>query len=167
MVCKTIGTTCDAAKDEEKMTNRLDWHHTWMAMAKVMSLRSECERSQVGAVIVNDKNRIIATGYNGPPSGELSRCEHSCPRNLGEVGTGYGFSCISIHAEANALLFCDRSTIEGGALYVNAVPCEDCAKMIANSGLKHVFFVDDKKPNRNAASIIKYLHRYGIHVATL
>jgi dCMP deaminase len=143
---------------------RITWDRTWISIAKVMSLRSECTRSQVGAVIVNNKNRVIATGYNGPPANSTvgESCQLSCPRSHGDVVTGYGFSCISIHAEANALLFCDRSTIEGGSIYVTAVPCEDCSKMIANSGLSHVYFINDKKPNRPAAPIAKYLAQHGV-----
>jgi len=135
-----------------------------MAMAFVMALRSDCTRSQIGAVIVNDKNRIIATGYNGPPavSPVDYTCHLSCPRANGDVGDQYGFTCISIHAEANALLFCDRSTIEGGSLYVNAVPCPDCAKLIANSGLTHVYFVDDGKPNRIPHTVTEYLDQHGV-----
>jgi dCMP deaminase len=128
-----------------------------------MALRSACTRSQVGAVIVNSKNRIIATGYNGPPANSEVTCA-SCPRATIEGTVGYGFGCISIHAEANALLFCDRSTIEGGSLYVNAVPCEDCAKLIANSGLKTVFIINDFKPNRPSAPISNYLFSHGIDV---
>lgn len=149
------------------MMKRLTWTQTWMHIAKTMSFRSDCTRSQVGAVIVNVKNRIIATGYNGPPanSDAVYTCALSCPRNRGEAtGTGYGFTCISVHAEANALLFCDRSMIEGGSLYVNAVPCEDCAKMIANSGLSFVYFIDDEKPNRPAQTIIDYLAHHSIEM---
>jgi dCMP deaminase len=126
-----------------------------------MALRSGCTRSQVGAVIVNEKNRIIATGYNGPPANSEITCASGCPRAKdhgdGRTTAGYGFDCVSIHAEANALLFCDRSTIEGGSLYVNAVPCPDCAKLIANSGLKHVYFIDDLKANRPSHLIVDYL----------
>lgn len=132
-----------------------------------MALRSECSLAQVGAVIVNDKNRIIATGYNGPPANSIATesCRLSCPRSRPHAGSqvsSYGFGCISIHAEANALLFCDRSMIEGGTLYVNAVPCEDCAKLIANSGIGFVFFTDDKKPHRPSDTIINYLAAHNI-----
>lgn len=152
------------------MTERLDWNRTWISVAKVMSLRSACTLAQVGAVIVNDKNRIIATGYNGPPANSIIKesCELSCPRSHDNVqGTSYGFGCLSIHAEANALLFCDRSLIEGGSLYVNAVPCEDCSKLIANSGIAYVYFVDDHKPHRPSSVIHDYLAQHNIISETL
>ena len=148
------------------MTKRLNWNETWMQIAEVMAHRSECSLAQVGAVIVNAKNRVIATGYNGPPAnaviGEL--CELSCPRSHSPTSKtyGYGFGCISIHAEANALLFCDRSTIEGGTIYVTAVPCEDCTKLIANSGLAAVCFIDDHRPHRPAMNIVMYLENHRI-----
>lgn len=120
---------------------RLGWDDAWMGVALVIAGRSPCVRRQVGAVIVDERNRIVATGYNGPPAGYPQPCVDGCPRSRSDtVGVSYG-DCISIHAEANALLFCDRREREGGAIYVSGSVCWDCAKLIANSGLQRCVMI--------------------------
>lgn len=123
-----------------------------MGVADVIALRSPCSRRQIGAVIVSPTNRIIATGYNGfpadmvmpgPHGGIADRhfptCSNDCPRGAGKVEAGVGYDeCLTIHAEANALMFCDRRDREGGMMYVTSATCISCAKLIANSGLSVV-----------------------------
>jgi dCMP deaminase len=136
------------------------WDETWMMVADDVALRGSCSKAQHGAVIVSSENRIVATGYNGPPAGltadvfdpahlgsVLSRpvtCERDCERaaktRVGEpLCPGYT-DCLSIHAEANALLFCDRRDRANGTIYVNGASCYSCAKLIANSGLARVVY---------------------------
>jgi dCMP deaminase len=135
---------------------RPTWDETWMSMATAISLRSRCVNRQVGAVIVTKENRPMAVGYNGPPA-ELNTepvtetlysypniiqrevvvddCRNWCPRGgSSDRGTSYS-NCVSVHAEANALLFADRRDYEGGTMYVTNPCCWDCAKLVANSGL--------------------------------
>jgi deoxycytidylate deaminase len=129
---------------------RIGWEETWLDIAKVMSRRSGCARFQAGAVIVDVNNRVVATGYNGPPAYMNQTCATDCPRaQEGAVRSLSYDNCIAIHAEANALMFCDRKDREGGSIYVNAIPCLDCAKLIANSGLRFVIVIDDKNAHRN------------------
>lgn len=126
-----------------------------MEMADAIAKRSSCQRRQCGAVIVTDSNRIVATGYNGPPAGLRFKYEGSmgtyeatcaidCPRNnLSTEPADHLLdydNCISIHAEGNALLFCDRRDRDGGTIYITSSPCYGCSKQIANSGLKRVVF---------------------------
>lgn len=133
---------------------RLRWDAVWCQVAQVMAQRSLCSRDQVGAVIVDARNRIVATGYNGPPAGfhvplpqteegpwEPLTCEHWCPRGKSgpTVETVRSYTdCPALHAEANALSVCDRSMREGGTIYVTSPVCFGCAKLIANSGLQRV-----------------------------
>jgi dCMP deaminase len=96
----------------------------------------------VGAVILDTGHRVVATGYNGAPPGERGCLDGGCPRGLlsyqeCQPYSGYE-NCISNHAEVNALLYADRSKIEGGTLYVTDQPCISCCKVIANSGLAFV-----------------------------
>lgn len=119
---------------------RSNWDETWLDIAKCMSNRSKCTNRRVGAVIVSTTNRCVAVGYNGQPQGFNyvplhGDCSDFCERSNGERGQSYE-NCIAIHAEANALLFADRSTYEGGTIYVTHPPCWECSKLIANSGLK-------------------------------
>ena len=122
----------------------------WMDVARAVSKRSRCVNRQVGAVIVTSQNRMAATGYNGPPAGlEVSgQCGGFCPRaQTGERGVSYG-NCVSVHAEANALLFASRREIEGGTIYVTNPCCWDCAKLVANSGLDKVVVARGKVDER-------------------
>lgn len=120
-----------------------------------MGRRSRCER-KAGAVIVSQQQRVISTGYAGPPAGftggslyrpmdESTPCSVYCPRaNTIETGRDPGYNdCVSSHAEANAIIMADRSLIDGGAFYVSTVPCYGCTKMIANTGVVMVVFIDD------------------------
>ena len=144
-----------------------------MEVAHVIAQRSACSIAQVGCVIVDATNRIVATGYNGPPSrmsserwlGQAANCVDDCPRALTGTRTAtYGHACISIHAEANALLFCDRREREGGTLYSSAVACADCQKLVANSGVARVVQVDDGQPHRSFNDMRRFLTRSGLIV---
>ena len=124
---------------------RNTWTDSWLAIASVMSSMSLCDGSRVGAVITDCNNRIVATGYNGPPSSFdhkglscSSWCKRQQNRNDKTRSSSYGFDCPSIHAEANAFMFADRRDYDKGNLYVTSICCQDCAKLIANSGVKKV-----------------------------
>lgn len=130
--------------------SRPSWDETWLAVAKQVAARSLCSRAQVGAVITDSRNRIVATGYNGPPAdyplptyedtSDLLMCGAWCTRaQLARVEKAVDYTdCPSLHAEANALLAADRSSWQGGTIYVTGVVCHACGKLIANSGLKRV-----------------------------
>lgn len=140
-----------------------EWGVIWMSVADVVGSRSGCTRAQVGAAIVSSTNRIVATGYNGPPAGMDKTCV-SCPRTHGPVGDPLSYDdCITIHAEANALLFCDRRDREGGTIYVSSTICVGCAKLVANSGLARVEFRDDAE-HRSSSTSVQLLRDSGLQV---
>jgi dCMP deaminase len=140
-------------------SSRPTWDEHWIDAARNAAKRSLCSRDQVGAVIVNTRREIVATGYNGPPAGfehDDKPCRTWCARAAGQEGLGfltvvgkpvpktpapdlldpaYG-DCPSLHAEANALMMSDKTRRYGGTLYVNSHVCFSCAKLIANSGLR-------------------------------
>ena len=122
-------------QDEDR---RQTWDEYFLSLAAGASSRSTCVRRKVGAVIVRDRH-IVSTGYNGGPSGYPHCDEGGCPRATSDVAMGadYG-SCIAIHAEANALLFCGPQDRENATIYCTDLPCFGCAKLIANSGLSEV-----------------------------
>lgn len=134
---------------------RLDWDTCWLTIAYVIARRTRCVRSGApGAVIVSKNNRIVATGYVGPPASHRSvhdplqsTCDKFCTRGrLGptdETRLSYA-DCLSTHAELNSLLVCDRSDREDGTIYVTSGPCWTCAKAIANSGLSRAVIVDTR-----------------------
>jgi dCMP deaminase len=142
-----------------------------MSVAETVGLRARCSRAQIGAVIVDKNGRICATGYNGPAANYpvKGECSNWCPRARGEAPLDNMYdACPAIHAEANALLYVDRSAVEGGTIYVTAAPCMQCAKLISNSGLaKVVAVVTEKDSHRNPEVVLDYLKACGIDVETI
>ena len=123
---------------------RPDWDTYFMEMAKLASRRSSCLRRAVGAVLVRDK-RLLATGYNGVPSG-VTHCEVTgCLREKLQVPSGERHElCRGLHAEQNAII---QAALHGvstkdAILYCTTLPCIICAKMLINSGVRKVFFLD-------------------------
>ena len=122
---------------------RPTWDDYFSDIAKVVAFRADCRRRQVGAVIVDAKHRIVSTGYNGAPAGQAGCLEGHCPRGMmtyDEIGALSAYdNCISIHAEANALLYA-RTSLVGCTIYITCRPCRDCAKLIAGAGIVKVIF---------------------------
>ena len=117
---------------------RQTWDEYFLTLASATSSRSTCVRRKVGAVIVRDRH-IVSTGYNGGPSGYPHCDEGGCPRATSDAPMGADYSsCIAIHAEANALLFCGPQERENATIYCTDLPCFGCAKLIANSGVTEV-----------------------------
>lgn len=115
-----------------------------MEIAHLVKTRATCPRRQVGAVVVKDR-RILATGYNGAPSG-LPHCPDGGPDHDWPSGCMRAGHCIrSLHAEQNALLQAAKLGIstEGSTIYVTCQPCNTCAKMLINGGIKTVIFEGD------------------------
>ncbi len=105
---------------------------------------STCAKRQYFSVIISSDGRVAGTGYNGGPSGTTHCVDGGCPRyeEQSDSGTTYD-NCIAIHSEANAIMFSNYRDREGASLYVNGSPCFSCAKLIANSGIKTVYFISD------------------------
>lgn len=122
---------------------RADWHRYFMGIAHQASTRSTCKRKHVGAVIVRDKT-ILSTGYNGSVRG-LPHCE-----DVGCVMED-GHCIATVHAEANAIIQAAKNgvSIEGSELYTTASPCWSCFKLIANVGIKKIFFGEFYREERS------------------
>jgi len=105
-----------------------------MNIARAAATRSTCNRKHVGAVIVRDKS-ILSTGYNGSVRGMPHCTEIGCDLENGH--------CVAtVHAEANAIIQAAKHgvCIEDADIYVTASPCWHCFKLIANSGIKRIFY---------------------------
>jgi len=113
-----------------------------MEITRIVAKRSTCLRRKVGAVIVKDK-RILATGYNGAPSG-LKHCEEvGCIRKENQIPSGQRHElCRGLHAEQNAIIQAALHgiSIKDSTLYCTNSPCVICAKMIINAGIKEVIY---------------------------
>lgn len=105
-----------------------------MGIARQVAERSTCDRKHVGAVIVKEKN-ILATGYNGSIAG-MPHCD-----DVGHMMEN-GHCVATVHAEANAIIQAAKNgvAIAGASIYVTASPCWNCFKLIANSGIKEIYF---------------------------
>ncbi|RLB11298.1 MAG: cytidine deaminase [Deltaproteobacteria bacterium] len=121
---------------------RPSWKEYFMGITRMVAKRSTCLRRQVGALIVKDK-RILATGYNGAPSG-LRHCEEvGCIRKESNIPSGERHElCRGLHAEQNAIIQAARHgiSIKDGTLYCTNSPCVICAKMIINAGIKEIIY---------------------------
>ena len=135
---------------------RPGWDEYFMHIARVVSLRSNCMKRKVAAVIVKDR-RIISTGYNGTPR-EVKNCnEGGCPRcnSMAESGTQLG-ECLCSHAEENAIVQAAYHgiTVKDATLYSTFSPCLICTKMIINSGLREVVYNQDYALNDVAQKLL-------------
>lgn len=126
-----------------KHESRPSWEAYFMDITRLVAKRSTCMRRSVGAVIVKDK-RILATGYNGAPSG-IRHCEDvGCMREQLNVASGQRHElCRGIHAEQNAIIQAAYHgvSIKDAVLYCTNLPCSICAKMIINSGIKCIYYL--------------------------
>lgn len=111
-----------------------------MAMAFLTAQRSKDPNTQVGACIVDDENRIIGLGYNGFPSGCSDDILPWARSNSDGLQNKYLYVC---HAEVNAILNKGSANVKGATVYVALFPCQNCAKMIIQSGIKEVVYMND------------------------
>ena len=120
----------------------LNWDQYFMGVAKLSALRSKDPSTQVGACIVGDDNRILSIGYNGTPNG-FSDDVFPWDREGAPLDTKYLYVC---HAEMNAIVNFrgSRKELENARVYVDLFPCNECAKIIIQSGIKEVVYLSDK-----------------------
>ena len=116
------------------MMNKYD--ETMLATAKLFGDLSYCTKAKVGAVIARD-GRILATGYNGTVSGHDNCCEI-------EIDGVLKTSPFTVHAEQNVISYCAKNGIptDGATMYITLSPCQLCAKLIVQAGIKRVVFLD-------------------------
>ncbi|MBO8166157.1 MAG: deoxycytidylate deaminase [Thermotogae bacterium] len=127
---------------EKKKRESLDWDRYFMVLADTVKERSSCIHRKVGAIIVRE-NRILATGYNQPPSGFPHCDETACIRDALSVSSGENQEiCYAAHAEQNAIAQAARFGIptEGATIYVTHKPCSICARILINAGIKRVVY---------------------------
>lgn len=134
-----------------KRKDYLTWDEYFMGIALLSSYRSKDPNTQVGACIVNEKNRIMSVGYNGFPYG-CDDDEFPWERSGDAYDTKYPYVC---HAELNAILNNRGANLEGAKIYVALFPCNECAKAIIQSGIKEVVYLSDKYADTMATKASK------------
>ncbi|MDX9745116.1 MAG: cytidine/deoxycytidylate deaminase family protein [Syntrophales bacterium] len=127
-----------------EMTGRPGWDEYFMDIVDLVAKRSTCLRRTVGAVLVRDK-RILATGYNGAPSGLRHCLEMGCLRDKLQIPSGERHElCRGLHAEQNAIIQAALHgvSVKGATLYCTNQPCIICAKMAINAGIAMIVVKD-------------------------
>jgi dCMP deaminase len=122
--------------------NRPTWEEYFMEITRLVAKRATCLRRQVGAVLVMDK-RLLATGYNGAPSGLAHCLEVGCLREKRQIPTGERHElCRGLHAEQNVIIQAafHGVRIQGSTLYCTNLPCAICTKMLINSGIQEIVY---------------------------
>ncbi|HHW79753.1 MAG TPA: cytidine deaminase [Acholeplasmataceae bacterium] len=124
-----------------KRTNYITWDEYFMGVASLSSKRSKDPNTQVGACIVNNDKRIVGIGYNGLPHG-IDDNTFSWDNNDSSdiLNSKYGYV---VHAEANAILN-STANLKGSTIYVTLFPCNECSKLIVQSGIKEIVYVSNK-----------------------
>lgn len=132
------------------MGERQPWNEYFMELAEKLATRSTCDRAHVGAVIVNDDNRIVSTGYNGSIPGN-PHCD-----DIGHTLRD-GHCIATVHAEINAISYCAKEGIalKNTILYVTHFPCINCTKSIISSGIKTVIYKNDYRVDEYALKLFE------------
>lgn len=117
----------------------ITWDQYFMGVAALSALRSKDPATQVGACIVNKKNRIVGIGYNGLPHG-CDDSEYPWGKTGDLLDTKYPYV---VHAEPNAILN-SNTPLDDCTIYVTLFPCNECTKLIIQSGIKEIVYSDDK-----------------------
>lgn len=159
---------------EKKREDYLEWPEYFMAVAFLSAMRSKDPCTQVGACIVDSNNRIVGVGYNGMPIGCSDDTLPWGKNSSKPIETKYMygkdfFSLITqqcddfdlnflvCHAEMNAIMNKNSADLRGCSLYVALFPCNECAKLIIQAGIKQVVYMSDKhreKPSTQASKLM-------------
>ncbi|MCI0450520.1 MAG: dCMP deaminase family protein [Chlorobi bacterium] len=134
-----------------KRKDYISWDEYFMGIALLSAKRSKDPNTQVGACIVNQYNKIVGIGYNGFPIGcsddELPWEKSSDKPNE----TKYPYV---VHAEANSILNSTKD-LHGSRIYVALFPCNECTKLIIQSGIKEIIFLSDKYKDTDSVKASK------------
>ncbi|MDI3493963.1 MAG: dCMP deaminase [Pseudothermotoga sp.] len=132
-------------KSKKTKDSRIPWDEYFMRICYIVKERSTCTHRKVGAVIVRE-NRILATGYNQPPSA-FPHCDSTgCIRDHLRIPSGQNQEiCYALHAEQNALMQAAKFGIStnGATMYVTTKPCSVCARLLVNAGITRVVYVQE------------------------
>ena len=131
----------------KKREDYISWDEYFMGVALLSARRSKDPNTQVGACIVNDKNKIVGAGYNGLPIG-CDDDEFPWEKQGDFLLTKYPFVC---HAELNAILNNIGMDLQGCKIYTALFPCNECAKAIIQSGIAEVIYLSDKYAGTDTA----------------
>lgn len=136
-----------------KRTDVLSWDAYFMAVALLSGQRSKDPDTRVGACVADADNKIVGVGYNGFPWG-CSDDELSWTREGVYMDTKYPYVC---HAELNAVLNAASRNLAGCRIYVSLFPCNECAKVIIQSGIEEIIYLSDKYEHTDSVKASKIM----------
>lgn len=123
------------------MSDRLTHDEYYVAMLRLVAARSTCARRAVGAIFVDEKGRVLSTGYNGVPSGFPHCTEFPCEG--ANDARGDTSRCMAVHAEINAIIQCGDRLTRAHTAYVSCSPCFGCAKAIVNTPISRIVCLEE------------------------
>ncbi|MDI6605793.1 MAG: cytidine/deoxycytidylate deaminase family protein [Candidatus Omnitrophota bacterium] len=141
---------------KNKIHRRPSWDEYFLEVAKLVSRRSTCLRRHIGAVAVRDK-RILATGYNGAPSGLTHCADIGCIRQKLNIPSGQRQElCRALHGEQNVIIqaVIHKVDLKDSTIYVTNQPCVTCTKMLISAGVKEIV-ISDGYPDQLARRMFK------------
>lgn len=144
----------------QKRQNYISWDEYFMGVALLSAKRSKDPNTQVGACIVNEKNKIVGAGYNGLPIG-CDDDEFPWSKQGDFLDTKYPYVC---HAELNAILNNIGMDLKGCKIYTALFPCNECTKAIIQAGITEVVYLSDKYDGTDPSRASKLmLQKSGVH----
>lgn len=143
----------------ERRTDYIGWDEYFMEIAKLSARRSKDPSRQVGACIVSEDNRILSIGYNGAPNGFPDEyMPWGKDKQTEELYRKFFYSC---HAEMNAIVNFrgSKKDLEKAKIYLDLFPCNECAKIIIQSGIKEVIYLSDEDDGKDTNTAAKMLFK--------
>lgn len=143
-----------------KRTDYICWNDYFMNIAILSAMRSKDPSTQVGCCIVNNSNRIVSVGYNGLPN----RCnDDDFPWEKNSSDPLENKYLFVVHAEANSLMNLNQIDLSNCSMFTTLFPCNECAKLIIQSGIRKIYFLDDKyKDDKNNVASKKMFDCSGV-----
>jgi dCMP deaminase len=149
LLLKEANYDIDNPSNIKRREDYLSWESYFMAIAYLSAQRSKHPRTQSGACIVDEEKRIIGIGYNGFPRGCSDDClpwaSSTDIENI--LHTHHPYTC---HAEVNAILNKSSTDVKGSTMYVPELPCNECAKLIIQSGISEVVYLRNQKSDESS-----------------
>ncbi len=133
-------------KKSSKNNDYISWDEYFMGISLLSAKRSKDPNTQVGACIVDEYKKIVGIGYNGFPNGCSDDILPWHKHNDKWLDNKYPYV---VHAEANAILNKNNVSSNNLKMYVTLFPCNECAKLIIQSGIKEIIYLDEKDNDKD------------------
>lgn len=141
-----------------KRKDYLSWDTYFMSIALLSAMRSKDAKTQTGACIINNQNKIISVGYNGLPQ-KMNDENPIYWNDENDTDIENSKHSYVIHAEANAIYNKNQASLENTTMYVSLFPCIECAKAIAQNSIKKVIYLNEKPHHKKSNAVVKKIFK--------